>query len=117
MITRSVRLICLAAVMAATLLAQDPYGRITGRVVDGSGAAVPGAAVRVTNTESNVAVNTFTDSQGNYEGRSLIPGHYEITAEKTGFKRYVRGPIEVRVGDVLTVDIGMELGVASESIT
>src|SRR5690349_9294556 len=90
---------------------QDPYGRITGRIADSAGAVIPGAGIRVTNIETNVAVNAASDSRGNYEARNLIPGQYRIVVEMKGFKRYQRGPLEVRVGDVLAVDVGLELGV------
>jgi hypothetical protein len=111
---RAVVLCCLSAVV---LSAQEPYGRITGRVVDSGGAVVPGASLRVTNTETRVETNASSDSAGAYEARNLIPGRYTITAETKGFKRYLRGPVEVRVGDVLTIDITLELGAVSESVT
>jgi hypothetical protein len=101
----------------AALFAQGPYGRVTGRVVDSGGAVVPGAGVRVTNVETNVITDATSDSQGNYEARNLIPGRYEIAVEMRGFKRYQRGPFELRVGDVLAVDVGLELGVVTESVT
>ena len=101
---------------AAALHAQGPYGRITGRVVDSGGAVVPGTGIRVKNIETNVVTDATSDSQGNYEARNLIPGSYEVAAEMKGFKHYQRGPIEVRVGDVLAVDIGLELGVVSENV-
>ena len=102
--------------VVTALFAQDPYGRITGRVVDSAGAVVPGVSVRVRNTETNVETSVNSDSQGNYEARNLVPGQYQVVAETRGFKRYQRGPIEVRVGDVLTVDIGLVIGDVSESV-
>jgi hypothetical protein len=99
------------------LLAQNPYGRITGRVVDSTGAVIPNALVRAENTGTNVATDVISDSQGNYDARNLIPGQYQVSVEKPGFKRYQRGPIEVRVGDVLTVDVGLEIGAGTESVT
>jgi Carboxypeptidase regulatory-like domain/TonB dependent receptor len=109
-----VSLVCFSA---AALFAQNPYGRITGRVVDASGAVVPNAVVRVENTGTNVQTDVDSDSQGNYDARNLIPGQYRVTVQRPGFKGYQRGPIEVRVGDVLTINIGLELGAATESVT
>jgi hypothetical protein len=99
------------------LLAQDPYGRITGRVVDSAAAVVPGVNIRVTNTETSVPTIAISDSAGNYEARNLVPGLYMIVAESKGFKRYQRGPVEVRVSDVLTIDIALQLGDVNESVT
>jgi hypothetical protein len=109
-------LVSLVSLSATVLLAQNPYGRITGRVVDSSGAVVLSAAVSVENTETNLATALTSDSQGNYDARNLIPGQYQVIVEKAGFKRYHRGPIEVRVGDVLTIDVGLELGATSENV-
>lgn len=111
-------LLCTALVFSCgVLLAQNPYGRITGRVIDSSGAVVPDASVRLVNTGTNVATDASSDSQGNYDARNLIPGQYQVTVERSGFKRYTRGPIEVRVGDVLTINISLELGASTESIS
>lgn len=84
-------------------LAQNPYGRITGRVTDAAGAVAPGATVRAVNVETNVAVTTTTNNEGNYELPNLNPGRYRLVVELAGFKRYERGPFELRVGDVLTL--------------
>src|ERR1700674_4781774 len=108
-----VSLVCLSAV---ALFAQGPFGRITGRVVDPSGAVVPRVSVHVKNIETNVAADVNSDSQGNYEARNLISGPYEVSVVMPGFKRYQRGPLEVRVGDVLTVNIGLELGAVTDTL-
>jgi uncharacterized surface anchored protein len=99
------------------LFAQDPYGRVTGRVVDSQGAAVAGVAVKVANVETNVSTNTISDSAGSYDVRNLIPGRYKMVIEVQGFKRYERGPFEVRVGDALTIEVALEVGAVTESIT
>ncbi len=114
MIIRYASLMCLSI---AVVLAQDPYGRIIGRIVDSGGAVVPAASIRVTNIATNVVTNAGSDSQGNYEARNLIPGHYKLAVAMQGFKGYERGPIEVRVDDVLTVDVALQLGVLSEKVT
>ena len=99
------------------LSAQNPYGRITGRVTDSAGALVPGATVRAINIATNVTTTTVTSAQGNYELLNLNPGDYRVEVEHQGFKHYARGPIEVRVGDVLSVDTALELGAVTERIT
>jgi hypothetical protein len=68
------RFVLLFGLSAAALVAQGPYGRVTGRIVDSAGAVVPGAALKVTNIGTNVVTSTAGDSQGNYEARNLIPG-------------------------------------------
>jgi hypothetical protein len=101
---------------AAFLWCQNPYGRIEGRVQDASDSAVPGVVVRVVNAETMVATETVSNAEGNYAAGNLPPGRYRVTAELKGFKRSDRSGLEVRVGDVLRVDIRLEIGDVTESV-
>ena len=102
---------------AAALLAQNPYGRITGRVSDSAGAVVPGVAVRVVHSETGVETPAAANAEGYYEAANLPPGPYRVVAEHAGFKRYERAGIELRVGDVLDIPITLEVGAVTESVT
>jgi len=103
-------------VVAASLLAQDPRGGITGTLTDPSGAAIPGVTVRATNTETGVAASAVSNSAGQYQIPFLSPGIYRVTAELTGFKRFSRDKIEVRVGEVVDLPIQMEVGQVTETV-
>jgi hypothetical protein len=100
----------LAVLLAAGALAQDFRGTILGVVTDSQQAAVPGASVTVTNLGTNVASTVVTDAKGQYRVPYLISGTYAVKVELTGFKAVVRRPLEIRVGDVLTVDVTLEPG-------
>lgn len=97
--------------------AQEFRGAITGRVTDTSGAVIPGAGVTVLNKGTGVSDNTQTNAVGLYEMRYLVPGVYKVTVERTGFKRDVRDGIEVRVNDQLQVDIVLQLGEITETVS
>lgn len=47
---------------------------------------VPGATVKVTNVNTNVATKLTTNSAGMYSATSLIPGTYNVEADARGFK-------------------------------
>ncbi len=96
--------------------AQDPRGSITGTVRDSSDAAIPGVSVRAVNAETGVAASAATNAAGSYQIPFLQPGVYRITAEVTGFKRFVRDKIEVRVGETVDLPIQLEIGAVSETI-
>jgi hypothetical protein len=72
----------------APLAAQDPRGAITGRVFDASGAAIPGAAIQVTNVDTNVKVSAASNAEGNYEILYLIPGTYKVEVAMTDNQGY-----------------------------
>ena len=70
-----------------SLMAQD-NASLTGSVKDSSGAAVPNAAVVVTNTENGVTRQLTTNSDGEYLAGALPAGLYSINVSAPGFKKY-----------------------------
>ena len=97
--------------------AQSSYGRITGRITDPSDALVTGATVVATQTGTNAVAKTSSNSAGVYELLNLLPGEYRLAVELGGFKKHERGPISVSVGDALTIDVVLQVGSASDSVT
>lgn len=95
--------------LTTSLCAQSITGSITGVVTDVSGAVIPGAAVTVSNTDTNVGTTVQTDSSGNYTAPLLPRGNYRLEVTAKGFKRIVRegivlqaaanGPHRSAVGD------------------
>jgi len=102
---------------AASLLGQTSAGALVGLVRDPAGAAVPAAPVTVTNTQTNIAFRTQTDSTGNYFVPSLIPGTYSIVCEQSGFKKITVEPVVVNVNQTVRVDLNLQVGETVESIT
>src|SRR5688572_10510087 len=96
--------------------AQDFRGSIAGVVTDSQGGAMPGVSVTVTNLATNVGTTVITDSGGRYRVQYLNSGSYSVTLQITGFKSFSRKPIEVRVGDVLTIDAKLETGQIEEVV-
>src|SRR5881409_3240661 len=99
------------------LHAQDTRGKISGTVTDPQGAQVVGAAVTLTNTDTNVSTPLTTNESGYYEAPLLIPGGYRVTVEAPGFKKTVRSNLVLTMRDQIRVDIALEVGAVSESIT
>ena len=114
---RPSRLAVVSLLCAAGVLAQSDRGTITGTVSDSAGAVVPNAAVVAANAETGVLSKTVTTSTGNYTIPSLPAGRYDLTVEVTGFKKYIQRGINVQVAETVRVDVGLEVGTASESVT
>ena len=113
----------LRAVLAAAALAglahaqsQDARGNILGRVTDPSGAVIPLAEVKARNTATGVTVGAKTNESGSYVLPFLIPGVYEVTTEAPGFRRFVRGNIQVRVNENVQLDIQLTVGDLAEVV-
>src|SRR5487761_1674967 len=80
--------------------------------MDPSGAAVPGAKVTITNTETGQVANLQTTSTGTYSSGALSPGNYMVRVSATGFKT-TQTPVTVQVGVTSTGNVKLQVGVSS----
>ncbi len=110
-------LFVLAVLLVPGLIqAQDARGTILGRVMDSSGATVPAAAVHIVNDNTGVSATATTNEAGNFSLPYLAPGSYTIDCEVPGFKKYVRSGVQVRISDMVEVNIQLQVGTAQETI-
>ena len=98
-------------------LAQALYGTLTGQVVDGSGAAIPGVTVTVTNEGTGLELTGVSDDSGSYAIRNLQPGTYTVKATLQGFKEFLQTGVPVDPNDVVRIDRKLEVGALTESVT
>jgi hypothetical protein len=101
----------------APLWGQKDAGAIVGLVRDSSGAVVAGAKVTVTDVDRGIALRLSTNSEGEYVASPLKIGRYIVTVEKAGFKKEVAGPVQVNIQDRLGVDLKLQPGTATETVT
>jgi len=102
--------------LASLVQAQVGISTLTGRVTDPSGAVVIGVNVTIVNTDTNFQFPATTNQDGLYRVPSLAPGPYRLTFEAAGFKKLVRQDITLRAGDVMAVDISLEVGNVTDSV-
>lgn len=115
---RVVRYVALIiSLLALPVAAQEFRATVTGHVSDTSGAAMPKVSVQIMNLGTNETAVAITNGQGVYSLPFLKPGAYRLTVEAPGFKRYVRDNIVLNVGDTSGIDVKMEVGQSSESVT
>ncbi len=111
------RLILAALFLAAALFAQIYYGTIRGTVMDSTGAIYPRVEVSLKNTETNVVTKVTSNEVGNYVAPNLVPGRYQVSADSPGFKKFVAEGVELIATADRRVDIRLEVGAVTESIT
>ena len=102
---------------ASAALAQLTTGTISGTVMDPSGAAVPGAAITVKNVDTGASRSLVSGPTGRYEAPNLPAGNYEVSAKLAGFQTTVRKGIEVAVGRTGVVDLSLQVGEVTQSVT
>src|SRR5438876_77818 len=114
--TRFATICCFLAQSVGLGLAQTSTGGISGTVRDSSGAGVPQARLTLTNLDTNARREQESDEHGIFSFTSLPPARYRLEAERTGFKKFVEEPIEVRVQLFVAVQPVLEVGTTSETI-
>jgi len=105
-----------ALISLSALFAQVDTGTITGTITDASGAAVPNVKVTIIQAGTNFESRAVTNAEGLFRVQSLQPGSYNVTLEAAGFKRYIQQGLDLRVGDVLPVNVKLEVGQVTESV-
>ncbi|HEY7855661.1 MAG TPA: carboxypeptidase-like regulatory domain-containing protein, partial [Terriglobales bacterium] len=91
-------------------------GTVTGQVTDAQGAAMVGATVLLTNNATNAAQATIANQSGRYVFSNVQPGTYTLTVKKQGFKDAVVKNQEVSVNKQLTLNVPMQVGVATQTV-
>ena len=92
-------------------------GTITGVISDPAGAVVANAPVEARNAATGVVSAAATSSTGNYVFGAVPAGTYEINVAIPGFKKYVRSGVQVQQLQTTRIDIALEIGASTESVT
>ncbi|MGA8765730.1 MAG: carboxypeptidase regulatory-like domain-containing protein [Candidatus Acidiferrales bacterium] len=109
-------LVCAFALFACDVGAQTT-GAIRGEVRDPAGALVPSATLTATLSGTNNSRSAITGDDGTYEIPALAVGTYDVTAVAGGFKKFAAHDVVVSIGHVAVLDIALEIGGSSETIT
>ncbi len=112
-------LVCLAllAGLSGPAWGQVLYGSLVGNVTDPSGAAVPQARVTATHKETGQVRETLTNEAGQYSFPTIQTGTYELKVTKEGFRTFGRSGVPISLNVVSRVDIVLELGTVTETVT
>jgi hypothetical protein len=115
--TRSV----LAALSLAFALYPAAFAQIaadlSGRVLDASGADIPGAHLDLTAAATGIHQQTVSSAAGDYLFTNLSPGSYTIDATATGFQHLQRAGLTVILGQTVNVDLNLAAGGDQQNIT
>jgi hypothetical protein len=111
-----------AAVCTLTLINTPVFGQgstatLRGNIQDPSGGVLPGATVTATNTGTKAVQSTVSDDRGQYLFAGLFPGTYDLRVELSGFKAYERKNIALSPNDTRGLDVRLDVGQQSETIT
>jgi len=106
----------MALAVPSTMWAQTIVtGAVAGTITDPSGAAVAGATVTLTSTETNEVRTQTTGPSGSYQFPLLKPGEYNVAVAQEGFERSTQS-VQVLLGQTTRTDIKLQLGTAQATV-
>ncbi|MHB1700079.1 MAG: TonB-dependent receptor [Acidobacteriaceae bacterium] len=111
-------LTCAGLLACVTPLAHAQFrASIQGTVTDPQGEVIPGATLTLTDTETNRVLSAISNGSGVYNFNALPPDHFTLTAEAKGFKKQVIQDVRLIPEQANAVNVRMELGEATVSVT
>ena len=96
---------------------QIETGNLMGLITDGTGSAVPDAALTVSSASTSLQRTTKSNAYGRYFVPYLTPGKYELGVSKNAFKKAVVSAITLEVHQTARVDVSLEVGDIETTIT
>ncbi len=112
--------VCLFAFLGMIALSAPAWGQtgsIRGSVKDQSGAVVQGAQVTITLAGTDTSRFATSDKDGSFEFVDLAVGHYEVSIDAPGFKKFVVTEVAVDIGHVATVTASLQIGASAQTVT
>ncbi len=109
----------LASLFAASgLYAQAvANAEIHGSITDASGAGVPDAQIKATQTEMGRVTSTVSGADGSYVLTNLPVGPYRFEASSPAFSTHVQSGITLQVGNNIQINAVLQVGKVSDTVT
>jgi hypothetical protein len=108
--------ILLTLASAGCAWAQTTTGGLQGQVTDESGAVIPGATVRVTNS-AGVAKIATAGPDGSFRVVGLAPGQYTVRVTAGGMAPYENAAVQIAVGSPVTLNVPLKVSMEKQEVT
>jgi len=108
--------VCLVVCCAGLWAQSAATSQITGTVLDPTGATVPDAQVKLTQTDTGLVRTAASDASGRYVALSLPTGPYKLEISKPGFSTFVQTGIVLQVNTNPTIDAVLNVGAVSDQV-
>lgn len=113
---RGLRTLCLGILVSLFAVGQGTTSRVVGVVTDPSGAAVPGATIRLTNEGTNQSFTTTSAPNGAFFFEAVQSGSYSLQVEAKGFAKFISRNNPVSIGQPATINAALQVGTVAETV-
>src|SRR4051812_42567315 len=104
------------SISLGSMTAQVVTATLVGTVKDQSGAVVPGAAITIVNRSTGLRRTVSTNQSGEYAATALPAGGYQVSAERSGFKKTIVPDLSLDVAQTSRVDLVLTVGESTEVV-
>lgn len=108
--------LALCLVCGGNAASAQSTAQISGVISDATGAVVPGAQVKATNTDTGIVRATQSSADGSYNLPELAIGPYKLEVKKDGFQSLVQSGIVLEVNTNPTINLGLQVGNISQTV-
>jgi carboxypeptidase family protein/TonB-dependent receptor-like protein len=106
----------LASILITDLMAQTNKATVQGKVTDEKGDVILDAKITAVNLDTGITRQTVTDREGRYRIVELLPGLYEVSVEREGFRLYIQRGVDLTVGRDAVMDFKLNVGDIQEKV-
>ena len=114
-LSRTLVAVALSMLVTQSVRSQSTFGTVLGTIKEGSGAVVPNAVVKLTNTGTNAVRSVVTGSSGDYAFPNIEVGNYRLSIETPGFQKLEFSPFELTARQTKRLD--GQLQIATQTTT
>lgn len=108
--------LCVLCVFVLKIPSLAQSSQLTGRITDSANSVIIKANITLINTDNGRSYNSTSNGEGYFTIPLLMPGIYQITVIKEGFRPITRSGIVLQVDQFARMDIVLEPGLMTEAI-
>jgi hypothetical protein len=108
--------LAVTSAIALPSFAQTNRATLEGTVMDPSGSTISGASVKILAVDTGLTQERTTNPNGQYRFPGIATGQYTVSFSNSGFKTKVIGDVVLDVGQTRTLDVNLDIGIASEKV-
>jgi len=100
----------------ASAFAQSSNATLGGTVSDATGALIPGATMKATNTATGIVATVVTNETGAYQFPPLQPGTYKVSAELSGFQTYTYSDVVLGISQQVRLNFTLQVSTVATAV-
>jgi hypothetical protein len=116
-VNRHLKFVLPVALFSSAVFAQQQSGSLSGRVLDSSGAVIPGAQITITDPSRGIQEHAIANASGEYAIPLLPPDdHYILTVTAGGFGTITQKNVSLQVAQAATINVTLTAGSVTETV-